>query len=127
MARVPVGKASSPCKYRGDTISAGFTTLLVNSEMSCHCPMSSFCLDSFSIGTYLYTESKVTQITQIGAWPETNSVKTQTGRREAHCNLPNAIQVTGLQNPKGKIQKTRTSTDVIRPREPNPANIGTQR
>ena len=113
MARVPVGKASSPCKYRGDTISAGFTTLLVNSEMSCHCPMSSFCLDSFSIGTYLYTESKVTQITQITqlkqlykivmnglplivklrAWPESNSVKTQAGRREAHCSLPNAIQV----------------------------------
>ena len=50
---IPVSKPPRPSKYWSNAVGAGFTTLLVNSEVASYCSMSSFSFDSLAIRAYL--------------------------------------------------------------------------
>jgi hypothetical protein len=46
---LPVSKASRPSKDGSNAIGTGFTSLLVNPEVTCYCAVSSFGFYSFPI------------------------------------------------------------------------------
>lgn len=58
---IPVCKASWPSKDRGYAVCTGFTSFLMNPEMTCHCPMGSFSFYGLSIWTNLKIHNTINE------------------------------------------------------------------